>query len=369
MKIHQRYMRRAIALALRAEGMTSPNPIVGACIVKENKIVGEGFHKCAGLPHAEANALKAAALAARGSTLYVTLEPCGHFGRTPPCTDAIIESGIKAVVIAMRDPNPINNGRGIRRLKKSGIEIVEGVLEDAARAINRPYIKFITKGLPFVTLKLAESLDGRIATRLGDSKWITGADSRRYGQLIRSKVDAVMVGVNTIIRDNPRLTLRVAGYGLRVTKKRLVRIVLDSGLKTLLNAKVFLDSKKAPLVIAAAEPVDVKKKRTLEERGAEVLVVKSKGERVNIAGLLKILAKRGIMHVLVEGGGEVAGSILDEGLADRVLFFIAPKIIGGRTAVPSVGGMGASRISKAISLKGIKLRQFKRDILIEGEVA
>ena len=361
MNIHEKYMRRAIGLALRAEGMTSPNPIVGACVVKNGRIVGEGFHRAAGLPHAEVNALKNAGRAARGATLYVTLEPCDHFGRTGPCTDAIIESGVAAVVIAMRDPNPVNNGRGSRRLMRNGIKVVENVLKGEAMEINKPYIKFITRGLPFVTLKLAETLDGRIATRLGDSKWITGDDSRRYVQDLRSKVDAVMAGINTVLRDDPRFTARIVS-------KPLTRIILDSSLRTPPGARIFLDCKTSPLIIAAGRSAPNRKRRALEKKGAEVVIVKSKNGRIDIKGLLKILAKRSIAHILVEGGGEVAGSVLEESLADRVLFFIAPRIIGGRRAVPSVGGTGAAAMSEAIDVRAIKLRRFKRDILIEGEI-
>ena len=360
--MHERYMRRAIELALRAEGQTSPNPLVGACVVKGGRIVGEGLHKMAGLPHAEVNALNAAGQKAKGASLYVTLEPCDHFGRTPPCTEAIIRSGIKEVIIAMRDPNPINNGRGIRRLKKSGIKTVQGVLEDKAKAMNRPYIKFITKGLPYVTLKLAESLDGKIATSRGDSKWITGEEARRRVQFLRGRVDAVMVGVNTIIKDDPRLTLRVG-------KKKLTRIILDSRLRTPLDARIFADSERSPIVIAAAEGANQNKARALEKRGALVLSVKSRRDKVDIVQLLKILAEMGMMHILVEGGGELAASLIENGLADHLLFFIAPKIIGGRDAVTSVEGDGVDLVSGAVRVKGIKLRRFGEDILVEGDIA
>ena len=262
----------------------------------------------------------------------------------------------------MRDPNPINNGRGIRRLKKSGIKTVQGVLEDKAKAMNRPYIKFITKGLPYVTLKLAESLDGKIATSRGDSKWITGEEARRRVQFLRGRVDAVMVGVNTIIKDDPRLTLRVG-------KKKLTRIILDSRLRTPLDARIFADSERSPIVIAAAEGANQNKARALEKRGALVLSVKSRRDKVDIVQLLKILAEMGMMHILVEGGGELAASLIENGLADHLLFFIAPKIIGGRDAVTSVEGDGVDLVSGAVRVKGIKLRRFGEDILVEGDIA
>lgn len=360
MNIDERYMRIAINLAKKAEGMTSPNPLVGAVIVKNGKIVGSGYHKRAGLPHAEINALRHAGPAAKDATLYVTLEPCDHFGRTPPCTDAIIKSRIKKVVAAMIDPNPVNQGRGLSRLKKSGIVTAVGVLEEEARAINKPYIKFVTTRLPYVTIKIAQSLDGKIATKTGDSKWITQEDSRSHVHELRTKVDAVMVGVNTIIRDNPLLISKVS------KKRQPVRIVIDTDLKTPLSSRVFSRIDDSPVIIAAAKRSP--RIKDYEGKGAEVLVAKRKNGKVDLKSLLKILGRRSIMHLLVEGGGELAAGFLEEGLADKLLFFIAPKIIGGKSAKTSVEGNGVAKVEDAILLKGMNIRRFKKDILIEADV-
>ena len=384
-------MRLALKLAKLGLGMTSPNPLVGACVVKSGRILGNGFHEMAGLPHAEVNALRSAGLAAKGATLYITPEPCDHFGRTPPCTEAIVRSGVRKVVIGMKDPNPLNNGKGIRKLKKRGIETIVGVLEDEAWSINRPYIKFITERLPFVTVKLAESLDGKIATRTGDSRWITSEDSRRYVHKLRGEVDAVMVGVGTVLRDDPRLTVRdgrplklathlqgrrgtprinhpSAGQA-RDERKKLIRIIVDSRLRTPANAKIFADCDASPVLIATAKGSSEGKRKALEKKGAKVLVVKGKGKRVDLKSLFKRLAERDIAHVMVEGGGELAAGILEEKLADRILLFIAPKIIGGRDAVTSVEGKGVDLVSNAVKIKGLRIKRFSKDILIEGEIA
>ena len=281
----ERYMRIALQLAKKAEGRTDPNPLVGSLVVKNNRIVGRGYHKMCGLPHAEVNAIRTAGPRAKGATLYVTLEPCGHFGRTPPCTDAIIKSGIKRVVIAMRDPNAINNGRGIAKLKRSGIKITFGVLEDDARSMNPAYIKFITRSMPYVTLKIAESLDGKIATKTGDSKWITSAPSRRYVHDLRSKVGAVMVGVNTLVKDDPLLTSRIRG------RKEPVRIVVDSTLKTPLRSRIFSNLDRSPVIIATIKGHPAGRLKKYELAGAEVLQVRSRKGRVDLKDLLKALGR------------------------------------------------------------------------------
>lgn len=355
----ERYMRIAINLAKKAEGETNPNPIVGAVIVKNGHIVGQGYHKKAGLPHAEANALGRAGTLAKGATLYVSLEPCGHFGRTPPCTEAIIKSGIKKVVVGMKDPNPINNGRGIKRLTRRGIETKVGVLEEEARSINKPYIKFITKRMPYITVKAAQSLDGKIATRTGDSRWISGEDSRRYVHELRRKVDAVMVGANTVLKDNPLLLANLS------KERQPIRVIVDNRLNIPLDAKLFSNVHRSPVIIATARK-SARIKR-YEKVGAEVLTVKPKKAKVDLKELLKILGRRGIAHILVEGGGGLIAALAEEKLIDRFLFFIAPKIIGGKDAVTSVEGRGVDRIREAPILKNMKLRKFKDDILIEAE--
>ena len=335
-------MRLAIELAKKAEGRTSPNPAVGVVIVKNGKVIGSGYHRLAGLPHAEINALNAAGSAAKGAALYVTLSPCDHFGRTPPCTDAIIKSGIKKVIISMQDPNPVNKGAGLRKLKKNGIEIISGILEDESRSINKPYIKFVTTGLPYITVKVAQSLDGKIATRTGDSKWISGEDSRRYVHDLRSKVDAVMVGAKTVIKDDPAL-LSTTSRG-----RQPARIIVSGSSEIPPDAKIF-SSGNSPIIIATSG-VSGKKKMDLLQ-------------------LLKNLAQKNITHILVEGGGELIAGLVEKDLVDRFLIFVAPKIIGGRSAKTAVEGTGAKFIKDALRFKNMSVIKFKDDILIEAERA
>lgn len=342
MSIHEKYMRLAIDLAKKAEGRTSPNPIVGAVIVKNGRIIGKGYHERCGLPHAEINALKEAGETAEGAALYVSLEPCDHFGRTGPCTDAIIRSGIKKVVIGMKDPNPINNGRGIKKLKKHGIKVTSGVLAKEAEAINRPYIKFITKGLPYITVKVAQTLDGKIATRCGDSKWISSDDSRRYVHCLRSKADAVMVGANTVLKDDPQLLSKTS------KGRQPVRIIVDGRKKIPSGAKIFSGADRSPVILASSEE-------------------SCKNKNIDLARLLNHLARKGIAHILVEGGGELIAGLIEKDLVDRMLIFVAPKIAGGRRAITSVEGIGVAKISQAKDFCIKNIRRFKRDILIEAE--
>ena len=343
MNIHEKYMALAIRLAKRAEALTSPNPIVGAVIVKKGRIIGRGYHKKAGLPHAEINALRQAGNKARDALLYVTLEPCDHFGRTSPCTDAIINSGIKKVYIAMKDPNPINNGSGIRKLNRHGIETKTGILALDAQAINRPYVKFITSGMPFITVKVAQSLDGKIATKSGDSKWISAGDSRRFVHQLRAKVDAVMVGANTFRIDDPILLSKTS------RNRQPVRIIVGVGAKASSGARIFSTNTRKSLVIMAAPQSGF-------------------GEKVDLKKLLKKLAEMNIINILVEGGGELIASMVEEDLVDRFLVFIAPKIIGGRDAKTAVEGGGVEKIKDALKLKNMSVKRFREDILIEGQV-
>lgn len=362
------YMKMAIDLAGKAEGMTSPNPAVGAVIVKSGKVVGKGYHKRCGLPHAEVNALNTAGTAARGGTLYVTLEPCCHFGRTPPCVDAIIDRGIKRVVIAMRDPNPLTDGRGIKRLRRAGIEVTVGVMEKEAAAINRPFTKFITKRMPYVTLKMAQSIDGKIATRLGDSRWVTSGDARSYVHSLRRKADAVMVGVETVIADDPELLPR----GPRSFGKKTVRVIVDTSLRTPLNSKLLSDRaalSRSPVVMVTTRKAPAAGMSACAVRGATVLIAKSKGGRVDLRDMLKKLGGMEITDLLVEGGGELAASLIGEGLVDRCIFFIAPKIVGGRDAPTSVEGRGASRMKDALELTDVTVKRFSKDIMIEARIA
>ncbi|MCM8790881.1 MAG: bifunctional diaminohydroxyphosphoribosylaminopyrimidine deaminase/5-amino-6-(5-phosphoribosylamino)uracil reductase RibD [Candidatus Omnitrophica bacterium] len=357
----EKYMRVAINLAKKGIGHTSPNPAVGAVIVKNGRIVGKGYHKKCGLPHAEVNALKEAGFLAKGATMYVTLEPCNHFGRTPPCTQAIIMSGIRKVVIAMKDPNPITNGRGIKKLKAAGINTSVGILANEAKAINRPFIKAMTRKMPFVTVKVAQSLDGKIATRSGDSRWITDEDSRRYVHRLRRSVDAILVGVNTVLKDDPILLCKLS------CAKQPARVIVDSALKTPLNARIFSTIDISPVIIATTSKASFVKKRKYEKRGVEVIFFEGKSGRVDLKKLLRRLAAMGMINILVEGGGEIVASLVEENLADRFLFFIAPKIIGGASAITSVEGRGVESIKEAKEFGSIKIKRFKKDVLLEVE--
>lgn len=357
---HNHFMNIALKLALKARGLTSPNPLVGAVVVKNSRIVGQGYHKKAGLPHAEIIALNDAGNKTRDSQLYVTLEPCIHFGRTPPCINRIINSGIKEIFIGMLDPNPANHGKSIEPLRANHIKVSVGFLEDELRKVNEVFIKYITKGIPYVTVKAAESLDGKIATKTGDSKWITSDKSRAYGHRIRKDFDAVMLGVNTVLRDNPYLD---AWW----TTKPMQKIIVDTQLSTPADSNVFSKGRTI-IVTLPANPGQVTENRKALLEKAEILEVKERYGQVHLRDMMKKLAKLEITNILVEGGGTLIGSLFDEGLADRVMFFISPKIIGGKDAIGSVMGKGISRIDKAIKLKEIRLKRIGEDFLVEGKV-
>lgn len=354
------FMDRAIELAQRGEGFTSPNPMVGAVIVREGKIVGEGFHRRAGEQHAEIVALQQAGEASRGSTLYVNLEPCAHHGRTPPCTEAIINSGVAKVVAAMVDPNPLVSGRGIARLREAGIEVVTGVREEKARKLNEVFIKFITTGLPFTVLKIAMTLDGKIASRTGDSRWITGKQSRELVHRWRHKYDAVMVGINTVLTDNPRLNVRLPGN----TWKNPRPVVVDSRLR--FPSDCNLARSQPPAIIATVRGQDANKIKLLRELGLTVMEVAEDRGRVDVAELFALLGKEGITSVLIEGGGELAASLLEAGLVDKLHVFIAPKIIGGRSAPTPVGGRGIALMQDAIQIDNTEITVLDGDILVTG---
>jgi diaminohydroxyphosphoribosylaminopyrimidine deaminase/5-amino-6-(5-phosphoribosylamino)uracil reductase len=354
-----KYMRLALELAAKAKDRTYPNPMVGAVIVKNSKIVGKGYHRKAGEDHAEVRAIKDAGAECCGATMFVTLEPCDHYGKTPPCTQAIIKSGIKAVKIAMKDPNPLNNGRGIRKLRRAGISVKNVPCGEETAALNKKYIRFVTKGLPYVTLKLAQSVDGKIAARDGSSKWITSGASRKFVKKFRSDFDAIAVGINTVLKDDP-LLLGKTGRG-----KRIKRVILDSRLRIPLDSRIIKTAAKHPVIIATtglAPRSRVKKLRGM--KGVDLVEVKSKEKKVPIRPFLRKLAQKGIVNLLVEGGGELAGSFLDEGMANEAMFFIAPKIIGGGFA--SVKGRGVRNIGSAVILNNIEMKRFGPDIFIKG---
>jgi diaminohydroxyphosphoribosylaminopyrimidine deaminase/5-amino-6-(5-phosphoribosylamino)uracil reductase len=353
----ERFMEIALKLARRGEGSVNPNPITGALVVKDGVIIGQGYHKAFGGPHAEVFALKEAGENARGATLYVTLEPCCHYGKTPPCTRRIIDAGIKRAVIACRDPNPQVNGQGIGHLREAGIDVKEGVLEEEAKRLNEIFFKFITTHLPFVQLKLAMSLDGKIATRTGDSKWITKEASRREAHRLRRKFAAVLVGLKTVIADDPRLTVR------HVFGKDPIRIVLDGQGKIAVEATLL---REAGRTIIATAAMSQDKEQALLNLGVEVWRLPKDQGRVDIRSLLQRLGAEDIDSVLVEGGGETAASFLGARLVDKVSFFIAPIIIGGRDAIPAVGGIGSAYVSEAIWLHDIEVEQVGKDTLYTG---
>jgi len=362
---HEKFMRLALRLAQKAKGRTNPNPLVGAVVVKNGKILGRGYHKAAGLAHAEVVALDKAGKAARGGSLYVSLEPCRHFGRTAPCVDKILACGIKEVVFAMDDPNPLNNGRGSQFLRRHGIKVLSGILEEEARRINRVFIKYITKQLPFVTVKVAQSVDGKIATSSGDSRWITSQSSRRLGHKLRSQADAVLVGVNTVLKDNPLLSCRHCGH---LRKKQPKKIIVDSKLRLLPDLKIFSPRSPAPVIIATTKFAP-RKKILYFERKARVIVAKDKEKRVDLRDLFRELARQGIAHILIEGGGELIASALKMRLVDRMIVFVSPKIIGGSEAPTAVEGEGVERIRQAARLKDVKFKRVGPELLIEGEPA
>ena len=350
-----RWMAEAIELAKKGIGTTSPNPRVGAVVVKDDKLVGSGFHAKAGLAHAEAIALKKAGKKAVGATLYVTLEPCSHFGRTPPCSAAVLRSGLKRVVIGEIDPNPLSNGKSVRELREAGLTVACGALAAEAHALNFPFHKWIRTKTPYVTLKLAQTLDGKIATSTGLSKWITSEESRQVAQEIRASVDAILVGYGTVQADDPRLSVRIA------TKNHPAKVILDSKLSISPRAKLFRTPGRVILATTEAAP---KAKRLALEKKCEVLVVPSRHGRVDAERLLAELGSRDILHLLIEGGGETAASFLR--LADEAFIFTAPKILGGRDAVTSIEGDGFPSPASALRLDRVTVRKVGPDFLFHG---
>ena len=348
-------MAEALRLARKGYGQTSPNPMVGAVLVKGRKILGRGWHRRAGLPHAEVEALRG--VDAQGATLYVTLEPCCTHGRTPPCTEAIIAAGVKQVVVATIDPNPRHRGKGLAALRRAGIKVMQGVLEGESVELNAAFNHWIVHRTPSVTVKAAMSLDGKIATRTGESKWITGEKSRTEAMRMRQSADAILVGVNTVIRDNPSLTVR----GIAGAKQNLRRIVLDSKARTPLNNKVVSDefASLTTIVVGKAAP---------KER------VKALGHRVSVwtetslKRLLARLGKENVTHLLVEGGGSVNASFFESHLVHRIAFFYAPKVIGGRDAIKAVAGEGVESRRDVIRLRDMVWKRLGEDLLLTADV-
>lgn len=356
--MHETMMKRALLLARRGIGKTAPNPAVGCVIARNGAIVGEGWHRKAGTPHAEIHALHQAGERARGADLYVTLEPCSHFGKTPPCADALIRAGIARVFVGMIDPNPRVAGSGVERLRQAGITVELPLLEEACRLLNEPFIKQVTTGLPFVTMKCALTMDGKTATPGGDSRWITAVASRRLVHRLRSRADAVMTGSGTLLADDPQLTVRL------VKGRSPVRVVVDSSLKISLDSALLAEAATVPVIIATAA-ADTPKAARLVARGAEVLPCGSADGQVDLPKLLQILGSRGIQSVLLEGGERLCGEMLRQGLIDRFLFFIAPKLVGGE-GKGLFAGVGAALMGDALPLAIRRVSRVGDDILVEA---
>ena len=348
------FMKLALRLARRGAGWVSPNPMVGAVLVKDGRVISTGYHRRYGGDHAEVDAIKRSKGPLKGATLYVNLEPCCHWGKTPPCTEAILRAGIEEVVVANLDPNPLVAGKGIEILRSHGIKVRVGVLEEEGRLLNRAYFKHYEEGLPLVTAKWAQSLDGRIATTTGDSKWISSEGSRRYAHRLRSLHDAVLVGIGTVLRDDPELTVRL------VKGKNPLRVILDSRLSIPLEAKALKGEAKT--LLATTEKASPEKEAILRQKGIEVIRIGC--ERVDLFGLLKALAERKVLSVLVEGGREVLTEFFKKGFIDRVMVFVSPKIIG--QGVEAIGDLGIREVGRAIELKSVRTLRIGQDLLLEG---
>lgn len=385
-------MELALMLAEKGSGSVNPNPLVGAVIVKDNKIIGMGYHEKYGENHAERNAVKNALEDVEGSTLYVTLEPCAHYGKTPPCVDLVIEKKFKRVVIGMLDPNPLVAGKSIKKLQENNIEVSVGVKEDECRKLNEVFIKYITTKIPFVVLKSAASLDGRIATADGESKWITCEESRRDGHKLRNKYMGILVGINTVIADNPKLNCRMDeaelndetdlltyiqennlayAEGLKFMSRNRkavnpVRIIVDSHLRVPLNSEVINDGGNT--IIGTIRGCNESKKNELESMGIKVIETEPKQGKVDLKKLIEKLSEEGIDSILIEGGGNINFSALEEGIVDKAIFYIAPKIIGGEKTKNSIGGNGFLKLDDAVRLKDTSYRKINDDFVIEGYV-
>lgn len=349
------FLQETLRLAKKAQGWTNPNPMVGAVIVKKGKVAARGYHRRAGWPHAEIEALRAAKTSLSGATLYVNLEPCCHFGKTPPCSRAIINSGIKRVVFSTPDPNPKVSGKGAKALRKAGIKVSVGELAEEARKLNEAFFTFQQKRRPFIVLRFAASLDGKIATREGHSQWITNQESRVFARRLRGEYQAILVGVGTVLADNPHLGARMRG------KRDPLRIILDTSLKLPLHSQVLRDNNALVVTTAAAS---FGKRKLLAGKGVGVLIFP--GKKISLQKLMQELYRREIVSVLVEGGGQVLGSFVDAKLADKVYAVHAPMIIGGENAVSAIRGQGARKLTDAVHLTNVSFKRFGDNLLTVG---
>lgn len=356
------YMRYALQLAEKAKGFTSPNPMVGAVIVKDDRVIGEGYHKVCGDCHAEINAFNSATEDVEGATMYVTLEPCSHTGKTPPCADKIVEKKLGRVVVASLDPNPLVSGRGIEKIKNAGIEVQTGLLADESAALNEVFMKYIVTKQPFVVYKSAVTLDGKIATVKGESQWISNEKSRKRVHMLRHFYSAIMVGINTVISDNPMLNCRQEGC------TSPVRIVVDSSLKIPFECNLVQTAEKYRTIVATLQEDTCIKAGMLKQMGVEVVTVREKNGRPDLQQLMKILGEMGIDSLLIEGGGTLAFSAFEQDVVDKVIYYISPKIFGGIDAKTSVEGNGFEKISEAVKLRDISTEMVEDDVCITAYV-
>ncbi|MGE0642318.1 MAG: bifunctional diaminohydroxyphosphoribosylaminopyrimidine deaminase/5-amino-6-(5-phosphoribosylamino)uracil reductase RibD [Nitrospira sp.] len=364
-----RFMTLALRLAAKGQGTTSPNPMVGALVVRQGKIMGQGFHLRPGTPHAEILALQQAAAHARGATLYVTLEPCCHLNkRTPPCVPEIIQSGIRRAVIAMQDPNPSVKGRGVAALKRAGLSVTVGLARAKAEELNRAYCHWMKTGRPYVTLKAGMTLDGQLATARGESRWITGEASRREVHQLRSHVDAVLTGVNTVLADDPALTARTGARFNKVAARQPLRIVVDSRLHIPVTAQILAQQDTAKTIIATTAAASRSRRSVLQKQGIEILTLPTRRDRVSLTALLRQLGRRGITSLLVEAGSELNAAMLAAKLVSRIRFYIAPRLLGGQDAKGLIGGQSPLKLANAIPLHYMLVRSLGDDVVVEGEL-
>ena len=356
------YLEMAYSLAEKAKGWSSPNPYVGAVIVNNGDIVGVGYHEKPGLPHAEIIALNQAGVKARNATAYITLEPCTHWGRTPPCVDTVLKSGLKRIVISSFDPNPLVYTKGYEKIKAAGIEVCIGLLEEKNKRLNETYIKYITQKIPFVTIKAALSLDGKTATRTSDSQWISSPETREYIHLLRGEYDSLLVGINTILRDDPLLTVRHPNW----KAKQITRVILDTKLRFPQNAKIADTLSEGKILIFTAEKNRGGKADSLRKKGVEIFHLPADNGKIKLKSVLTQLGERGISSLIVEGGNTLQTSFLDNRLVDKVFLTLSPKLIGGKEAAYFYQGQGAELINNAMQLKNLSFLQIGDDILIEG---
>lgn len=359
----EKYIQRTFELARHGVGKVNPNPLVGAVIVKNDRVIAEGYHHFFGGDHAEVDALNNATDSVEGATVYVNLEPCAHHGKTPPCAERLVKAKVSRVVLSMRDPNPETSGKGIDILKQGGVEVFEGILQKDAEDLNRVFVKYMTTGLPFVAMKTAMTLDGKIATRVGDSKWVTGEKARSMVHELRNEYAGIMVGVNTVIADNPGLTTRREGE-----KRNPVRIVVDSSGRIPTDVYVVNSKEQARTILAFTEKASPEKREIFNTGGIETIVLPQRHGKVDLPALLKELGKMSIDGILLEGGGTLNYSMIEAGLVDEVFAFIAPKIVGGENSKTPVSGKGVDLMKDAVELTDVKTMSIENDLMIRGKV-